>query len=265
MHTLFTSDDIKRLFPVNNLTAKIALSLLKLNKINRLYEKLYPAEGVELIEKGINYLNISLKIDGYSSETFPKSGAFMTISNHAFGFLDGLTIMYLVGKERPGLKMTANFLMDQLKPLKKFFISVSPFEGKLYKSMGGTEAALKHLESGEPLGFFPSGQVAAWQKGQKGITERPWSEASVRLMKKAEVPVIPIFFHGHNSWSFHLLGRIHPMLRTLRIPAEFLKMKNKIVRVTIGDMVSVEEQQKFNNLQDYGTYIRSRLMRLEEK
>jgi putative hemolysin len=65
--------------------------------------------------------------------------------------------------------------------------------------------------------------------------------------------VIPILFDGENSLSFHLLGKIHPMLRTLRIPAEFLKKRNKTIRLEIGNVIAPEALTPFSaeELRDY--------------
>ena len=63
----------------------------------------------------------------------------------------------------------------------------------------------------------------------------------MRLIKRADVPVVPVYFDGENSLSFHLLGKLHPMLRTLRIPAEFLKKQKSEIRLGIGDRIEASE------------------------
>ena len=34
------------------------------------------------------------------------------------------------------------------------------------------------------------------------MVDKPWEEGAVRLIKKAQVPVIPIYFHAKNSNFF---------------------------------------------------------------
>jgi putative hemolysin len=45
---------------------------------------------------------------------------------------------------------------------------------------------------------------------------------------------VPVFFSGGNSLPFHLLGAIHPVLRTLRLPHELLRMRGGEVTVRLG-------------------------------
>ena len=47
---------------------------------------------------------------------------------------------------------------------------------------------------------------------------------------------IPIFFEGQNSKLFHLAGKIHPVLRTILIPSEFAKIKNKTPMESFEDI-----------------------------
>ncbi|MDO6804266.1 hypothetical protein Q4595_17600, partial [Wenyingzhuangia sp. 1_MG-2023] len=106
------------------------------------------------------------------------------------------------------------------------------------KGMGGMRKSLTQLKQGNGLGLFPAGEVSTWYKGQRGISDKTWPIASMRLIRKANVPVIPVYFHGRNSASFHLLGKIHPALRTLRIPAEFLKKRRSTIYLGIGEAIT---------------------------
>jgi putative hemolysin len=67
------------------------------------------------------------------------------------------------------------------------------------------------------------------------------------MIRKAEVPVIPVYFHGHNSRSFHMFGKVHPALRTLRIPAEFLKKQNSTIQMGIGERIEWAELADLEN------------------
>jgi putative hemolysin len=69
------------------------------------------------------------------------------------------------------------------------------------------------------------------------------------------VPVIPIYFSGHNSWRFILIGLIHPILRTAFIPAELTNKKGKQIRLRIGEPISVEEQKHYKDPQDFGRFL----------
>ena len=70
------------------------------------------------------------------------------------------------------------------------------------------------------------------------LEDREWQPVIIRLIQQLGVPVIPIFFHGSNSWWFNLLGRISWKLRTVRLPAEVFLKRHKTIHVSIGEPVS---------------------------
>ena len=90
-------------------------------------------------------------------------------------------------------------------------------------------------------------------KLKKGLLKR---ENIIKLIKKSGLPVIPVYFDGTNSRLFHWLGRIHPRLRTLRLPREMFNKRGTHPRLGIGEIISVEEQEKHTDLQDFKDYLR---------
>ena len=80
----------------------------------------------------------------------------------------------------------------------------------------------------------------------------------MKMIKKARVPVVPVYFQGSNSRLFHILGLIHPSLRTVRLPAEVFNKKHKKIRIRIGNPISVKEQDTFTDVSTYGRYLRAK-------
>ena len=83
--------------------------------------------------------------------------------------------------------------------------------------------ASETLKSGGCLGLFPAGEVATTY-GSSIIQDKEWQRSIIKLIKNSGVPVLPVYVHGTNSNFFHWLGKIHPMLRTARLPT--IKMFN---------------------------------------
>jgi len=221
--------------------AAIILRLLKVPQLTAVYDRCERQHGIDLIEDALADQNIRLDYDEDRLEqVLPDEGPFITVSNHPFGFLDGIILLLIVGRKRPQYRAVANFLLAYFEPFADLFITVNPFENSGPKAMGGTQKSLDQLSQGLGLGLFPAGEVSTWYKGQEGIQDKPWSLSSMRLIKRAEVPVIPIHFDSRNSLSFHLLGKVHPILRTLRIPAEFLKKRDSVIRLNIGEAILPE-------------------------
>ncbi|BDD01754.1 lysophospholipid acyltransferase family protein [Persicobacter psychrovividus] len=244
---------------------KWVMKLTKIKDLNKLYENVHPAQGIDLMHKALHYNGTKAAVSEEMLAKIPKDGAFITVSNHPFGLLDGIMIISVIGRIRPDYKVIANYLLSMMEPLKDCFISVDPFENKKDRKsgMGAFSRSLKRLEAGHPIGIFPAGEVATTYDGNPEVTDRPWSLSSMRLIKKANVPVIPIHFGGHNSSMFHRLGRIHPMLRTATIPREFFKKANTDIPFSIGDPISAEEIQALDKPDAIRQHLRAKVFEMD--
>lgn len=244
----------------NKLIAGGLMQFAGLHDLNKLYEDLYNYKGVEFTRAYFKHRNIRLEVDEIELARIPKKGSFITVSNHPYGGIDGLALIELITRKRPDYKVLANFLLKKIEPITDFFIAVNPFENykEVASSIAGMKLARMHVDEGKPLGIFPAGEVSTRQRHAKGITDKAWQKPAIKLIKKARVPVIPIYFHGHNSWSFHLLGRIHPALRTLRLPHELTHARDFSIRVRIGNPITVDEQDDLKNIDQLSAFLRAR-------
>ena len=187
---------------------------------------------------------------------FTDNKQFITVSNHPYGTYDGMALVRMISEIRPDIKGLTNFVLSFIKPISHHFIPVNPFQKSTSKksSLPGLRIAKKWLEDGHPLFFFPSGQVSHIDKHLK-IKDREWQLSSMKFIQKAKVPVIPIYFYGHNSWFFLLAGLIHPLIRSLLISTEVVNKKGKIIRLRIGSPISVEQQSVFKDSSTYGKFL----------
>ena len=62
-----------------------------------------------------------------------------------------------------------------------------------------------------------------------------------------KVPVIPVYFHNHNSTFFNILGLIDWRLRTLRLPRELFNKTGREMHVSFGDPIMPDEQALFRH------------------
>ena len=189
----------------------------------------------------------------------PKSGAFITVSNHPLGGIDGILLLKLLLEHRPDYKIIANFLLHRIAPLKPYVMPVNPFENHkdAKSSLLGLKSSLQHLQDGRPLGIFPAGEVSTYRDG-KLMVDKPWELGAVKLIKKAEVPVIPIYFHAKNSWLFYILSKISDTFRTAKLPSELLSQKNRVIKVRIGKPISVKDQQEYKDINSFYEYLRKK-------
>ena len=175
------------------------------------------------------------------------------------GGIDGILLLKLLIEHRPDYKIIANFLLHRIDPLKPYVIPVNPFENHkdAKSSILGLKNSLQHLKDGYPLGIFPAGEVSNYRDG-KLMVDKPWEIGAVKLIKKAEVPVIHIYFHAKNSKLFYILSKISDTLRTAKLPSELLSQKNRIIKVRIGKPISVKDQLEFNDVNSFYEYLRKK-------
>ena len=187
----------------------------------------------------------------------PKDGAYVTISNHPLGAIDGILLFKLMSDQRSDFKMMTNFLLQRMVPIVPYIIPVNPFENhkNAKSSIAGFKSALTHLKEGHPLGIFPAGEVSTIKEG-KLFVDRPWEEAALKLIRKAEVPVVPIYFHAKNSRLFYRLAKISDVFRTAKIPSEVFSQRNRPIKVRIGQPITVKTQNEHETLEEYTDLLR---------
>lgn len=238
--------------------ADVLMKTLKLEQVNKVYQDSFSENSLLFIDQVLGKLEVQYTIRPEDLENLPKEGAFVTVSNHPYGGIDGLILLRIVSEHRPDYRLMANFLLQKIQPLREHFLAVNPFDKDQVttSSLSGMKVALTHLREGHPVGIFPAGEVSTLQR--KNVTDKQWSKPALKLVKHAKVPIVPIYFRGGNSALFHLLGLINPILRTAKLPSELLNKKNRVIEVRIGKPISVDEQRQFEDLERFGRYVRSK-------
>lgn len=244
----------------SNLFVDIVFQLLKFDKMNELYSKHHDKSATQFIDDLFDNLEIKFEIPDSDLLRIPKKDAFITVSNHPYGGLDGLILYKIISSVRPDYKVMANFLLQKIDPLKDCFFPVNPFEAFKEKksSFSGLRHALDHVIEDHPLGIFPAGEVSTYNFEDKRIIDKQWSNGALKFIMNCEVPVVPVYFSGNNSILFHMLGQLHPMLRTAKLPSELFNKKEILVQVRIGKPISVKEQDNLGSVKEYGRYLRAR-------
>jgi len=261
---LVESEEFKKAAKLNTVggdsLSKLLMYVLRVNAINKVYSKVADKRGLEFIDGVIEELDVKFEISPDDLKRIPKTGSFITVSNHPFGGIDGILLIRAIGEARPDYKVLANFILSKIKPIEEFFFPVNPFEKRKGEksSLSGLKLSLNHLKDGGCLGVFPAGEVSTYQSGLLNIADRKWQPSVVKLIKNAKVPVVPVYFEGTNSKLFHLLGLIHPMLRTIKLPSEVLNKRHKVIRIRIGNPICVEEQEEFGDLSQYARFLRAK-------
>ncbi len=235
------------------------MKVLNITTLNKIYDRNKHLKDLEFINALMDEFEIKFEIPEEDLRRIPKTGAFITISNHPLGGIDGILLLKLLVEHRPDFKIVANFLLHRIEPLKPYVMPVNPFEERkdVKSSIAGFKSALKHLQEGHPLGIFPAGEVSTYKDGRL-LVDKPWEEAAMKLVKKVEVPVVPIYFHAKNSKLFYRLAKMSDTLRTAKLPSELLTQKERLIKVRIGNPISVEDQKEHESLNMFTEFLRKK-------
>ena len=237
----------------------IILKILKISTINKIYNRNKHLSNLEFLDALLKEFKIRFEIPDEDLKRLPKEGAYITVSNHPLGGVDGILLLKLMIEQRSDFKIIANFLLHKIEPLIPYIMPVNPFENRkdVKSSVTGFKNALLHLKEGHPLGIFPAGEVSTYRDG-KLLVDKPWEAATMKLAKKAKVPIVPIYFHAKNSPLFYRLSKISDTLRTAKLPSELLTQKNRVIKVRIGRPISVKDQEQHETLEEFSDFIRKK-------
>lgn len=268
--TVLDYDDIVKMAPFFKGKRRLVewfMKLLDIDKVNWIHDHNFDTPGPQFCRGLLNDLNIKLRIDNEKVLDNLPEGAFITISNHPFGALDGITLIDIIGSRRPQFKVMVNMILNYIVAMRPNFIAVdqtaSDDPAKKAVSMKGIKEAIMQVRKEEPIGFFPAGAVGNYNRHLK-FEDREWRESIIRLIQQLKVPVIPIFFHGYNSWWFRFLGIVSWQLRTLRLPAEVFRRKNDTLHISIGDPITVDEIKAHSgSIEELGAFLRERTYSLQ--
>ena len=144
------------------------LRVLRISTINKIYEKNKHKADLEFLNGVLDDCHIKFEIPEEDLKRIPKDGAFITVSNHPLGGIDGVLLLKLLIEKRADYKIIANFLLHRIEPLKPYVMPVNPFETRkdAKSSVAGIKSALLHLREGKPLGIFPAGEVSTYKDGK---------------------------------------------------------------------------------------------------
>ena len=261
--SLVTSKEISQVIGLQKLgflgtfVGWIILRILRISAINKIYDNNKNKADLDFLNGILDACKIKFEIPEEDLKRIPKEGPFITISNHPLGGIDGVLLLKLLIEKRADYKIVANFLLQRVAPLKPYVMPVNPFETRkdAKSSIAGVKSALLHLREGKPLGIFPAGEVSTHKDGKLNV-DKPWEEGAVKLIKKANVPVIPIYFHAKNSRLFYFLSKFSDTLRTAKLPSEIIQQRGRVIKVRIGKPISVKDQNAYKALPDFYKFIR---------
>lgn len=263
-------DDVCKVAPFFKGKEKLVNRLfhwLAVDKTNDYHSRNMHLSGPDFSHKMFEELGAPMTIRNEEVLSSIPDGPFITVSNHPYGALDGMALIDIVGHHRPDFKVMVNMILNHIGALRPNFIAVDALASndptKRAVSVKGITDAMRHVKQGHPLGFFPAGAVSKLTWGLR-IEDREWQPSVLRIIQKLKVPVIPIYFHGHNSWKFTLLGMIDWRLRTLRLPTEVFNKKGYNFRVSVGEIITPETLAQYSTPEELGAFLKQETYKMKK-
>lgn len=254
------SERLLRLMP------RFLLSYLKrvvhqdqLNDILNRHRTLYGHDFLEAIFKDFG-VNIVVKGD----ENLLLTERFVVVSNHPLGGLDGMALMWAVGRKKPDIATPVNDFLMHLPNLKPLFIPVNKH------GSNATNIAVfdETFASDKTVVYFPAGLCSRKINGE--ILDLEWKKTFLSKARKSNRDILPVHISGKNSSFFYNLANLRKFLRIkaniemLYLVDEMFGQKNKDIVITFGKPVPLEAFDKRRNDRDWAAQLRKHVYKLEK-
>ena len=268
---LLSIDELEKAAPIfrgaaGNAFGRMLMQILAVEKINDLYDRNIGFVGPDFARAVLKDIGVEYEVIGRERLEKLPDGPFITISNHPYGSIDGVMLVDLFGHIRPDFKVMVNRFLSRIGTLSDNFICVTPVGAErtapTRDSIQGIKDSVAHVRGGHPLGLFPSGAVSDLSIKDRCIRDREWQEPVIRLIRKLNVPVVPVHFLDRNSDFYYSLGLIDWRVRLLRLPGEVFNKRGKRTRIAIGEIITPEVQKEFDDIGDFREFLRNKVYNL---
>ena len=243
-----------------NAMAKLCMHLLAIDKVNKVYGNSCDYRGCDFTRRLLNDLDVNYRIGNAERLQQLPEGAFITISNHPYGGLDGVMLMDMMLRVRPDYKVMVNEILSLVKSMDDNLIPVQTLKAKknedISKGVRGIRESINYLQQGHSVGLFPAGAVSNFEPRHLSLQDRPWQKSVIRLIRVAKVPVLPVRFFDHNSALFYFLGLIDWRIRTLKMPSELFNKSKQYPRLGIGRIITPEEIATYKDISTLSNFLR---------
>ena len=184
-------------------------------------------------------LGFDISLSDADRARLPTSGPLVIVANHPSGMTEGVAALAALREIRPDVKALGMTFLSRVPEMAEAFFSVDVFSAAKSAAAANRACvvqAVKWLEAGHAVLVFPAGVVAhrTWKR-RLHLREEDWQNGAFRLASKTGAKVVPVGFGLRNRFRWHLLGLVHPLLRTMNLPNEFIANRNRKIPMRIGE------------------------------
>jgi putative hemolysin len=215
----------------NKLVVQALKKLIHEDDFNDVIRKNQHLRGFAFLDKLLHYFKFNYQVSNDCYNNIPSEGRLLIVANHPIGTLDGLALVKLIRSVRPDVRIVANRVLSHMEPLQSIFLPVDVLSDKkklkdVYKVM------LDALENEEAIIFFPAGEVS--RITPKGIRDGAWQSGFIKLARRAQCPILPIFIKAKNSALFYSASTLYKPLGTMLLVKEMFNKKGQEIKFMVG-------------------------------
>lgn len=230
--------------------------------LNYFLEKWGHLRDAELIEAGLKYLEIRVRV--YGTEKIPHSGRYIFVSNHPLGGLDGLVFIHELSKIFPDIKFPVNDILTNIDNLSGIFLPVNKHGSQ------GKDAARRIEEayaSDSQILYFPAGLCSRKRRGV--IKDLQWHKSFITKAVQHKRDIMPAFFSGRNSTFFYNLSNFRKLIgikaniEMLYLADEMFRQKDKEICLVFGEKIPWETFDRTRSALEWADWVKSKCYDLE--
>jgi len=232
------------------------------DELNEIVRNNHDLFGLDFLDACLKGFGVKIKYNGI--ENIPASGRWIVASNHPLGGLDGMALMWVVGKVRSDIVFPVNDLLMNIANLRGLFIPIN----KHGSNIGNARLIDDTFASDKAMLFFPAGLCSRKQKN--GICDLEWKKSFITKARLHKRDVIPCFINGRNSNWFYNLARLRAFLgikaniEMLYLVDEMFRQRDKEIVITFGKPISYTIFDKKKTDLSWAQYLKGHVYSLEK-
>lgn len=220
-------------------------------------------EGVDFCKGVIEYLGVTVDVEGLENLPSKDDGYCTFVSNHPLGAIDGVTLGAILGNHYDGqIKYLVNDFLMNLRGLAPLCVPVNKIGGQA-RSL---PQMVEQIFSGQNhVIMFPAGLCSRRIDGV--VQDLPWQKTFIVKSRKYQRPVVPVHFIGENSKRFYRVAnfckRFHlPNFAMALLPDEMYRSRGKHFTVRFGRPIPWQTFDSSKTPMEWAGFVRSEALKL---
>lgn len=231
--------------------------------LNEILSRINHLQGLDFVDAVIEEFDMEVELIG--AENLPKEGGVVVVANHPLGGMDGIALMYAVGKIRKDIRFLVNDVLMSFENFQPLFVPVNKLGKNSQKNLDNIDQV---YSKDYAVLVFPAGLVS--RKSEEGIRDLLWKKSFVTKSKKYKKNIIPCFIEGKNSKFFYNLANwrkkigIQANIEMFYLADEMYQQQGKKVTIHFGEAIPFQSLDSSKTENEWVLHIKELVYKLGE-